>query len=104
MLRIDRFPLAATAFRPVTGHCKKLVFNGLGIQPEPESRYGLSLAHNDAFATIARSTFLACTFGSLSETLAIRSIPGSSAPSGFEAEPGRRQCPEPVIRANLQYS
>ena len=30
--------------------------------PEPESRYGLSLAHNDAFATIARSMFLACTF------------------------------------------
>ncbi len=38
--------------------------------PEPEARYGLSLAHNDAFATIARSTFLACTFVSASEIFA----------------------------------
>jgi len=33
-----------------------------------------------------------------------RSIPSSSAPFGFEAEPGRRQCPEPVFRADLQRS
>jgi hypothetical protein len=73
------------------------------ILPEPESRYGLSLAHNDAFATIARSMFLACTFVSTSETLRIRSIPDSFAPSGFEAEPGRRQRPEPVSRSTLRY-
>jgi len=33
-----------------------------------------------------------------------RSIPGSSAPFGFEAEPGRRQRPEPVFRSTLQHS
>ena len=38
--------------------------------PEPEARYGLSLAHNDAFATIARSMFLACTFVSTSKSFA----------------------------------
>jgi hypothetical protein len=43
---------------------------GHNILPEPESRYGLSLAHNDAFATIARSMFLACTFVSPSKTFA----------------------------------
>jgi len=36
--------------------------------------------------------------------LRIRSIPGSSAPFGFEAEPGRRQCPEPVFRSTLRHS
>ena len=46
------------------------VLIGLSTLPEPESRYGLSLAHNDAFATIARSMFLACTFVSTSDTLA----------------------------------
>ncbi len=38
--------------------------------PEPESRYGLSLARNDAYATIARSKFLACTFVSPSKIFA----------------------------------
>jgi hypothetical protein len=50
--------------------CTPRVLIGHSILPEPESRYGLSLAHNDAFATIARSTFLACTFVSTSDTLA----------------------------------
>jgi hypothetical protein len=40
------------------------------IQPEPDFRYGLSLAHNDACATIARSVFLACTFKSMSNIIA----------------------------------
>ena len=70
MLRINRSPLAITAFQPATGHSNKRALIGLSILPEPESRYGLSLAHNDAFATIARSTFLACTFVSTSETFA----------------------------------
>jgi hypothetical protein len=38
--------------------------------PEPESRNGLSLARNDAFATIARSKFPACAFDSTQETSA----------------------------------
>ena len=53
--------------RRVTVTCAPQRYNTL---PEPESRYGLSLAHNDAFATIARSMFLACTFVPTSETLA----------------------------------
>jgi hypothetical protein len=70
MLRINRLSLAITAFQHVTGHSNKRVLIGHSILPEPESRYGLSLAHNDAFATIARSTFLACTFVSTSGTFA----------------------------------
>ena len=70
MLRINRSPLATAAFQQATGHSNKRVLIGLSILPEPESRYGLSLAHNDAFATIARSTFLACPFVSTSDTLA----------------------------------
>ncbi len=101
MLRIDVSSLAITAFQHETGHSYKLILNGYSIQPEPESRYGLSLAHNDAFATIARSTFLTCTFVSASETPRIRSIPSSFAPFGFEAEPGRFQHPEPVTRFDL---
>ena len=34
------------------------------IQPEPETRNGLSLARNDAFATITRSTLPTCSFAS----------------------------------------
>lgn len=34
----------------------------------------------------------------------VRSIPGSFAPSGFEAEPGRDPRPEPVSRVNFQCS
>jgi len=40
---------------------KNPVFN-LFIQPEPETRRGLSLARNDAFDAIARSMLLTCTF------------------------------------------
>jgi len=32
------------------------------ILPEPETRNGLSLSHNDAFATITRSTLPTCSF------------------------------------------
>jgi hypothetical protein len=62
MLRINSSSLSATTFQPATGHSNQHIFVGLSTLPEPESRYGLSLAHNDAFATIARSMFLACTF------------------------------------------
>jgi hypothetical protein len=57
--------------------------------PEPESRNGLSLAHNDAFATIAGSTLLACPFVSPRKILQTRSIHCSPTPFGFEADPGR---------------
>jgi hypothetical protein len=66
----NRLPLAIAAFQPATGHSNKRALNEWTILPEPESRYGLSLAHNDACATIARSMFLACTFVSLSKIFA----------------------------------
>ena len=76
-----------------------------GISPEPESRYGLSLAHNDAFATIARSTFLACTFVSTSDTLAnpfdsrlFRSVRFRGR-TGATSTPGTRfPLPSPTLR------
>jgi len=40
------------------------------ILPEPESRSGLSLARNGAFATIARSAFPTCAFDSTLQTFA----------------------------------
>jgi hypothetical protein len=70
MLQINSSSLSVAAFQPATGHSNQHVLVGLSILPEPESRYGLSLAHNDAFATIARSMFLACTFVSTSKTFA----------------------------------
>jgi len=48
--------------------------------------------------------FLACTFVPTLENSRIRSIPDSSAPFGFEAEPGRYQRQAPVSRAILQHS
>jgi len=38
------------------------------ILPEPETRNGLSLARNDAFATITRSTLPPCAFASTPES------------------------------------
>jgi hypothetical protein len=70
MLRLNSSSLSAAAFQRAAGHSNQQIFVGLSTLPEPESRYGLSLAHNDAFATIARSMFLACTFVSTSKTFA----------------------------------
>src|SRR5580658_7955544 len=63
MLKIHRLPLASDAFRRAPGQRKKR-FLGSRILPEPETRNGLSLARNDAFATITRSTLLPCSFAS----------------------------------------
>jgi len=63
MLTIHRLPLASNAFRRVPGQCKKR-FLRPRILPEPETRNGLSLARNDAFATITRSTLPPCSFAS----------------------------------------
>ena len=70
MLRINSSSLSAATFQPAAGHSNQHILVGLSTLPEPESRYGLSLAHNDAFATIARSMFLACTFVSTLKTFA----------------------------------
>ena len=62
--------LSAAAFQPAASHSNQQIMTGYSTLPEPESRYDLSLAHNDAFATIARSMFLACTFVPTSKTFA----------------------------------
>jgi hypothetical protein len=41
------------------------------ILPEPETRNGLSLARNDAFATITRSMLPTCSFASTSVSLRV---------------------------------
>jgi hypothetical protein len=69
------------------------------IRPEPETRNGLSLARNDAFATITRSTFLACPFDSTYKLCADPFHRRLSARLGFEAATGRIHRPRPVICA-----
>ena len=59
------------------------------VLPEPESRNGLSLARNSAFATIARSMFPTCAFDSTPQTFANPFDSDSFAPFGFEADTGR---------------
>ena len=71
------------------------------IRPEPETRNGLSLARNDAFATIPRSTFLACPFESTYKLCADPLDQRLSARFGFEAVTGRIHHLRPVIHASL---
>lgn len=89
----NRLPLATTTFQPATGQSNKRALNEQTILPEPESRYGLSLAHNDAFATIARSMFLACTFVSLSKTFANPFDPGLFRSVRFRGRSGAMSTP-----------
>jgi CBS domain-containing protein len=56
--------------------------------PEPETRNGLSLARNDAFATITRSTLPACSFASTSKTLTNPFDPKLLRSIRFRSEPG----------------
>jgi hypothetical protein len=74
------------------------------IRPEPETRNGLSLARNDAFATITRSTFLACPFDSTYKLCADPFDQRLSTRFGFEAATGRIHHPRPVIHASLTRS
>jgi hypothetical protein len=60
--------LTVAAFQPAPGQCRNLI--QLRILPEPESRNGLSLARNSAFATIAGSMLPTCAFDSTLQTLA----------------------------------
>jgi len=89
----NRLPLAAGTFQPATGQSNKQL-NEQAIPPEPETRYGLSLAHNDACATIARSTFLACTFDSLSKTFANPFDPGLFRSVRFRGRSGAMSTPD----------
>jgi hypothetical protein len=58
------------------------------IPPEPETRNGLSLARNDAFATITGSLLPACPFDSTQSPALARSIQGSSLGSVSKPKPG----------------
>jgi hypothetical protein len=62
-----RSPLTGVAFQQAPGQSKAHVPR-TSIPPEPETRNGLSLARNDAFATITRSMLPTCAFASPPET------------------------------------
>jgi hypothetical protein len=74
------------------------------IPLEPETRNGLSLARNDALATIARSVFLACPFVSTLESFLEPVRSGTLRSVRFRAETGRIHHPEPVARELNQRS
>jgi len=89
MLRTCRLSLADAAFQHAPGRCNERTLKRTSISPEPETRNGLSLARNDAFATIARSTLLTCLFASTPKIFPnpfdpelIRSVPVSKPAQG----------------------
>src|SRR5271163_3123737 len=85
MLTIHRLPLAVDAFRRAPGQCE-IRFLRPCILPEPETRNGLSLARNDAFATITRSTLLPCSFASTPMSLHVPARP-KAPPLGSVSKP-----------------
>jgi len=56
------------------------------ILPEPETRNGLSLARNDAFATITRSTLPTCSFASTPKLLR-EPVRSKAPPLGLVSKP-----------------
>ena len=89
-------------FSARAGSVQQMFPRRIHIRPEPETRNGLSLARNDAFATITRSTFLACPFDSTYKLCADPFDRRLSARFGFEAETGRIRHLRPVVRADLR--
>jgi hypothetical protein len=71
---------------------------------ELETRNGLSLARNDAVATIAGSVFPACPFVPTLEIFASPFGPKLSARFGFDADTGRIRHSEPVALSEIQRS
>jgi hypothetical protein len=67
--RFHRLSLAGNRLSTSPGQCKKHRPQKNRILPEPETRNGLSLARNDAYATITRSMLPPCSFASTPETL-----------------------------------
>lgn len=67
------------------------------IPPEPETRNGLSLARNDAFATITRSMLPPCSFVSTPEILANPFDPKLLRSVWFRSQTGRIQRLRPVV-------
>jgi hypothetical protein len=89
--RRQRFSARAGSMPETSAQC-------IRIQPEPETRNGLSLARNDAFATITRSMLLPCSFASTPEISTNPFDRNSFAQFGFDAETGRMSTLRPVIR------
>ena len=80
--------------QPATGHSNQRIIIG----PAPCRSRNLDTAFRSLTTTLSPPLRGQCSWPAPSfphrRLLRIRSIPGSSAPFGFEAEPGRRQCPE----------
>ncbi len=104
MLRINSSSLSATAFQPATGHSNQQ----FSSDSAPCRGRNLDTAFRSLTTTLSPPLRGQCSWPAPSfphqRLSRNRSIPGSSAPFGFEAEPGRRQRPEPVFRSTLQYS
>jgi hypothetical protein len=103
---MHRIPASATLqrrFSATLSQCSKGIFNGY-IRSEPETRHGLSLARNDALATITRSMFLACPFASTQKTLRVL-VRSRAPPLSSVSKPNRgTQRPGPVVRVYLPRS
>jgi len=67
------------------------------IQPEPGTRNGLSLARNDACATITRSKLPACPFDPAQKPAPTRSISGSPLSSVSKPKPGEFFALDPLL-------
>jgi hypothetical protein len=98
------FPLADAAFQRASGQCGKQILRS-SIPPEPETRNGLSLARNDAFAAITRSTLPTCAFASAPKFLRkpVRLTAPSLGPVS-KPVPGEFIAANPLPAPNLRRS
>jgi hypothetical protein len=105
---IDRSPLATAAFQHAMGHSHKRSHHASSSDTAPCRSRSFDTAFRSLTTTLAPPLRGQCSWPAPSTPhqtpSRIRSIPDSSAPFGFEAEPGRCQHPEPAIRADLQRS
>jgi len=86
---IPRPSLAGGAFQRYAGSMQQTHPRRIGIPPEPETRNGLSLARNDACATITGSMLPGLLLRFHAEIPApARSIPGSPLGSVSKPKPG----------------
>jgi hypothetical protein len=103
MLRKVGSPLATAAFQQAMGHSHKRSVTACPFWTASSRSRIFGTAFRSLTTTLAPPLRGLCSWPAPSNPRRIssrnRSIPSSSAPFGFEAEPGRRQCPEPVFRA-----
>ena len=104
MLRIPRLPLAGAAFQRAPGQCNKRVLSGSASRRSRK----LGTAFRSPVTTLSPPLRGQCSWPAPSiprqRLSRIRSIRGSSARFGFEAETGRIHHPRPVVRADLRRS